>query len=730
MPTPEETPAVPPVVVDQVRQVVASADRAGQLRALFRLSQVGSTVAGPVFRLLADSGPDGPRLALEFLARHPTKLSPDLVRAALPVLADRSVPPAVRLAAAATLLNSVPDGPRAVGAVVRAATAGLSRSRALERMYQLQSRVETCDALDAQIAMSEGRVRLRCPRCPARLTRRELIPHLWHQHRLAYQHGQARDPHVLLDAAITTAATAGEADGIDHSFLLAAQYFPDSDPRQVLQALAARGASDPTQTDRLLDRAADEGAGLCPVCLSAVPDPVPSLPPPANVSDGRVAADGFAVDVTDTPGGRLVAVTVPGAAPARESVGAARRSPRQVAVLIALPLLLLAAAAVAVVPARFADPAWVGVWLGMVGWMAYLAVRLIHRPLPDRTARAVDLAWARLAPVVGRTPPAVRFLTRLARSSIGTGDPVARGGLVFELVQHAAVLAEKGAAYQQLLATARVLEVLDQGRIGRERVVGLVGVFDPFLRGELGPAYAEAAAETLLASDALWSGDAERLGVLVVGAAFENGLTPADLVTVGRYCPWFRRVALATPPDHLALLHAVWRGRNARPWAAVGDAATAFELARETPAAGRRILGESPDTLLRINVGNAAEAELGPVLVTARGVMAAGHTVADPATAVEIDRTSDGWRLRFGQHRLALSSRVPARLAEELRKWLKYRAATLIPEAERPAPRGPGTRAVGLLAPLAVVCPLCGARSVLRAGQVGTPWQGLANRPG
>lgn len=727
MPPPGEPPAVPPEVADLVRQVVAQPDRAGQLRVLLKLARVAAPYVGPVFHLLSDCSADGPRLALEFIARFPGKLPPDLVRAALPVLAERAVAVPVRLSAAAALLGSVPDEPRAVGAVVRAATAGLSRARALERMYQLQSRVETCEALDALVATSEGRVRLRCPRCPVRLTRRELIPHLWHAHRLLYQNGQARDPRVLLDAAVTTAATAGEADGIDHSYLLAAHYFPDSDPRQVLQALATRGAADPTQTDRLLDRAANEGAGLCPVCLSAVPDPIPALPPPANVSDGRISADGFAVDVRDSPGGRTVAVTVPGATPTFEPQGAVLRSPRQVAVLLALPLVILAVGAVAVVPPGYA--AWAGVWLGMLGWMAYFATLLILRPLPDRTERAVDLAWARLAPVVGRTPPAVRFLTRLARSSIGTGDPVARGGTVFELVQHGTVLADKGAVYQQLLATARVLEVLDQGRIGRERVVGLVGVFDPFLRGELGPAYAEAAAQTLLESDALPAGDAERLGVLVVGAAFENGLTPADLVTVGRYCPWFRRVVLSTAPDHLALLHAVWRGRNARPWAAVGDAATAFELARETPAAGRRILGQFPDTLLRVNVGDAVESELGPVLVTVRGVMAAGFVVADPSAVVELARSSDGWWLRFGPHRLALSSRVPARLADELRRWLKYRAATLITEAERPAPRGPGSRAVGLLTALAVACPLCGSRSILRAGQIGTPWQGLSNRP-
>jgi predicted RNA-binding Zn-ribbon protein involved in translation (DUF1610 family) len=732
MPSHDEPPAIPPAVAEFVRQAAAAADRPEQTRALLQLIQAvtTATVAGSVFRLLTRSGSGGLRLALEFLARLPWKIPADLIREATPHLTDRSIPLPVRLSAAAAILSSVPDEPRAVGTVVRAVTAGLTRSRALERMYQLQSRVEECEALDALVATSEGRVRMRCPRCPARLTRRELVPHLWHRHRLAFQNGQARDPRTLLDAVITAAAASRDVSEIDRAFLLTAHYFPEAGPRQVLQALAARGAYDPTQTDRLLKLAAEERAGLCPVCLTAMPDPVPQLPPPANASGGRVSADGYAVDVDDLPAGRTFTVTLPRARPNRRYDDPLRRSPRKIAALVALPLMLMAAAVVLIIPSRVAHPAWVAAWLGLVGWMVYLAVRLARRPLPDRTERAVELAWTKLAPLVGRTPPAVHFLTRLARASIGVGDVGERAALVFELVQHAAVLAEKGGPYQQFLAVVRVLEVLDQGRLGRERVAGLVGVFEPFLRGELGPAYAEAAAETVLTSDALPAGDMRRLGVLVVEAAFENGLVPTDLVTVGRFCPWFRRVILDARPDHLALLYAVWRGRNTRPWSAVGDAATVFELARETPAAGRRILAEFPDTLLRTEVGEAIEAEIGPVLVAARGVVVAGSVVADPDAAVDLARLPGGWRLQFGPHRFQLTSRISYRIVDDLRKWLKYRAATLLPEAERTPPRGTGLRAVGMVAPLAVACPLCGTRSVVRTGQIGTPWQALGGHQG
>jgi hypothetical protein len=729
MPPPEESPPIPPAVAELVRQAAAETDRPGQHRAVLKLARTATAAdAVQVFQALAMSDPDGPRLALDFVARLAVPIPPDLVHASLQALADRAVAVPARLAATAALLSSLPDEPRMIGPVVRAVTAGLSRSRALERMYQLQGRIETCEALDALAAAAEAKVRMRCPRCPGRFTRRELIPHLWHAHRLVFEHGNAREPRALLDAAISAAAASADAEGIDRSYLLAAHYYPDSDPRQVLQALASRGASDPTQTDRLLDRAEEDGAGLCPVCLSDVPDPVPPTPPPANASAGRVSADGYVVEVNDGSGGRFVTVTVPGADPVREPDAVRRRSPRQAAALAALPMLLLTVPAVLFVPARVADPAWVAVWLGLVGWMTYLAVRLIRSPLPDRTERATDLAWTRLAPLVGRTPPAVRFLTRLARASVGVGDPGGRAAVVFELVQHAGVLADKGGPYQQLLASVRVLEVMDQARLGRERVTGLVGVFDPFLRGELGPDYAEAAAEMVLGSAALPAGDARRLGVLVIGTAFENGLTPADLVTVGRFCPWFKRVVLDAGPGHLALLYAVWRGRNTRPWSAVGPAATAFELAHEQPTTGRRIFADFPDALLRADVGEAAEAEVGPVLVTARGVVVAGFAVADPDAPVELDRTSGGWRLQFGPHRIVTSGRVQPRLERELKGWLKFRAEVLFPEADRPDGRGTGPRASGMLGPLAVTCPLCGARSALRAGQIGTPWQALSGR--
>lgn len=716
---------LPPAAALLVRQAEAATDRAGQLRALTQLTRANPRHGAGIYRALAAMRPDGPRLALEFVTRYAGKLSRELIRTALPALADKAIAVPIRVAAAGTMLAAVPDDSRSVTPIVRAVTTGLPRSRVMERMLQLQSRVEKCDALDALVAASESKVRLRCPRCPARLTRRELIQHLWHQHRLVFDQGTARDPRTILDETISAAAEATESHEVDRTFLLTEYYYPDSSPHQVLQALAAR-SDDSTPTERLLAVVADENAGLCPVCLNAVPDPIPPLPPPAEVSDGRVSADGYEVLVADPPLGRVRSIATPGENPAREPEDGRRRSPRLVATFVAFPLLLIALVGAIAIPERFVNPIAIASGLVVVGWVAYLMMRMIRMPLRDRTERAVELAWQDLVPGVGRTPEAVRFLTRLCRASFDSRQATERRTEVFELTQQAAVLGTKGGAYAQLHAAVRLLEVFDLAQIGREKMPGLVEVFGHFLRGDATLGYAEATAEMVLTPGVLAIGDARRLGVMVIAAAFELGWVPSDLVTLGRFGPHFRKLILNARPEHLGLLYAVWRGREARPWSAAGEATSIFELVYEAPAEARSMLANDGDTVLRLHFAADVEAVLGTVLLTARGVTIADRSVTDADAAIEGIRTPNGaWRLQFGPHRFALEGRLPERAPEQLRGWVKLWAEKLSPAVTQSAGRGPGKRVVSMLAPLAVACPLCGMQSVVRTGRVGTPWQAI-----
>ena len=100
----------------------------------------------------------------------------------LPYLANPEIPPPLRIGAAARALKVLPDRDRPVRRIARALTTGLSRSRALERLWHLQHQVETCESLDRFIDEREKRLRLKCPRCDARLPRGEMVGHLWHVH--------------------------------------------------------------------------------------------------------------------------------------------------------------------------------------------------------------------------------------------------------------------------------------------------------------------------------------------------------------------------------------------------------------------------------------------------------------------------------------------------------------------------------------------------------------------
>lgn len=713
-----------PPLDELVRLVVSAPDRPTQHKALARLlkAAVGPAAVAAV-RGLAGSGPTGPRLALELAARLPDPVSVDVLPAVLPLLQDEQPIP-LKLSAGGKLLSAVPDDEKSVARVIQQLIAGLSPYRELERLTHLQNRVAKCDALDRMVAAAEARTTLKCPSCPAKLPRPKLIAHLWTQHQQTFAHGKAADPRGEVDATITAAATSPDPAALDHAFLLASHYYPDASPRMVFQALAARGNPDPTQTDRLLTRAADDRAGVCPVCLSAVPDPLPDLPPPADVSPGRVAADGFVAAVEDRPLGRVTILDTP-SGPLPSPPLDTRLPPRLAAVAWALPAFAVAAAAV-VVLAKVAPPVLVATVGLLLGWGVYWLVLSRRQPLSDRTDAATALVWGEFVPGIGRSPAAVRYLTRVCRAGLRAGDPADRTKPVFELVEHAAVLADKGGEYAQLLAVARVLQAWDGARLGREPVAGLVPVFEPFFRGEVPPAYVEAAAETLLDADTLSDGDLRRLGVGVVAAAFNAGLSPTDLMTVTRFCPGLRQLIGGAKPGDLGLQAAVWHGRVARPWGGLGEAATVFEVAHDTPAAGRRLLAAHPDLLFRLQFGEAAESALGPVLVTAKGVSLAGVTVADPDARVDLVQSVGGVRLAFGTHLIEPSGRLPARVADQLRGWLRYRTDKLLPLAEQLAARRSPDRVAALLAPLAVDCHLCGTRCVHRTGRLGTMWQAVA----
>lgn len=709
-----------------VRQAATAPVRAEQLRALDDLiTQMYPTPrTAAVFTALRNTGAEGTKRAMEFVARMPEPIPAGLLLLAAQVLQIRTTPVQLRLAVAGKLLASVPDTPQAVGPIVRSVTAGLSKSRTLERMIQLQGRVEKCGTLDDMVRAGERRVRWKCPKCPAKLTRPEFIRHLWAEHRLRFDRGAAYDPRGSVEAAVNAAAGGASPEAVESAFTATTFYFPEASFAQVLQGVASRrlraGAGVPAA---LLKAATEQSAGLCPSCLTAISDPIPPLPPPLSLGGGRLSGDGYSVQVTESALGHAATAETPDG-PLPLGADARQFSPRGFAVLVTTPLLLVVVLTVALMPMRWASPAWVAAGLSLVAWLVYWMARSARAPLPPADDRAVELMWDVIAPVVGRSRRAVRLLTRLCRVSAGAESSVDRVAKVWQWVEQAEVNADRSAAHAQFLAAVQVLQALDGVTFGKDKARGLVVAFGRFVRGEAGAVYAEALGEFVLTCGQLTSGDVARLSVLLTAEAFEAGLTPADLLRVVRFLPWVRRLLGRPTAAVLLYRHAVWRGRNTEPWASVGKADSIFELASSSPAAARRVLTAHPDALLKVTLPDNADRDLGDTVLTPNGLLVGGKVLADPDSEFLLSRSASGsgWWLVMGAERVTLGRKLTTDVAGVLREWVRYWAKKLVPQAEALADRSSGARVAKLLAAAAVTCPLCGAGCVCRAGKLGDPW--------
>jgi predicted RNA-binding Zn-ribbon protein involved in translation (DUF1610 family) len=673
------------------------------------------------FQLLLAIKPNGSRLALEYVARIPEPIPPAILLFTAQVLQDRGNPIVIRVVVAGKLLGSLPDTPLAVGPVVRSVTAGLSRSRTLQRMIELQSRVETCNSLDRMVEAYERQVKLKCPKCKVKLGRAAFIRHLWDQHRLTFERGLSVDTRPLVEQAVQTAASTDDPAAVDRVFDISPHYYPTSTPVQVLQAVASRqmlaGLPVPDTLTRI---AADLKAGLCPTCLNPVPDAIVPVPPALAVGPARLSGDGYAVEVTDSATGRTVSMRTP-----KEEwtePPATRFDPRVFGVIVAAPVLAFGVLAVFLAPARF-PPLLVALGAALLGWLVYFIIRYTRRPLPLAAGVAIDSAWQELMPKIGGRKSAARWLTRLCRASIDRGNSLDRGKQVYELVDQSAVWVDHGGVYLQLFAAARILQVCDGVPLGKEKVNELVGLFEPFFLGELPAGYAEAAAEIIQSDRLLQPADARRLSVRLMAIAFDATYSPIDLVRVLGFLPHLR-VLFGTPSaEMLKLAYAVWRGRNTEPWASIGKAVTIFELAKSAPGACRKLLANHPDALLRISLPDSAERELGEVVLTPRGIVAAGKILADPDQTAELQRSprGSGWMLAIGAHRINLDRKLDWNVVDLLMKWMRYRVEKLLPQANS-ADRTSPDRFRRVLTPLVRTCTLCGADSVCRTGRVGEPW--------
>ncbi len=689
-----------------------------------RLDDLARDAATPADRLAVANaflaaGPGGRVAALEWLLRWTGLVPPPLVIAYLPRLADATVPAPLRLAAAARLLSLIPDRLPVVRPLAKALTAGLSPLRGLDRLRQLQHRLDASNALDQLIDRKELRVKVVCPRCAVRLPRVVMVEHLWHDHRLFLDGGKVLTPDALLDRFRKRYADRGDPAALDRAWLAATAFDPAADPLETLRAWLAGGDPTGRELDPLLDRARERGAGLCPECFTGVPAAYPPLGPPLAVGHGRLAGDGYAVEVGTSGWLRTLRVTTPDGVTRDGPDGGHALGPRAAATLAALVPALLA-----VVAAGLWSPTAVGV-LFVVAAVVYAAVRLTRRPPPDPDRRAVDAAWTVLARRLVDRGSGPLFLARLARTSLGRGSHARRAGVLRSLLAWADGVADGADETLPLAASAHVLRVDDGGRMGRDRLAGVADLVAGVFKGDRPLPFAEYALATYLdRPDPPTAGERRRLRVLLIGAAFDAGLKARDLLAVSAVAPAVGR-ATATEPAHLlGLLYGVWATRNRPRPDAVERMETVFDVCRNSPTLAAGWLDSFPDLLTVYRPDPMFEHDLGPVFICGRGVAVGRQYVSNPAAEVSVGRPpswSRGSELTVGTRRFALRHRPTVEDRNAIRGLLHFRHDVLLPFVENYLEPHAPAALDRLLEPLGKPCPRCGMACVAVPGEVGVP---------
>jgi hypothetical protein len=701
----------PRLTFGELAKQALAADPAARTALLIQLARGTRTSeqVAAVADLLLAGGKPGPAVALEWLPRVRPVLPDPLIARVVPLLSDRTIPASLRVVAAARLIRDLPDRAEAVRPVVRAITTGLSPLRGLERLRHLQHQVDRGRALDVLIDRREQRVKMDCPRCRVHLPRMEMVKHLWHAHGVFLDHGKVRGPARLADDLKSQHASTGDPTALDRAVLLAGP-----ERTEMLRHWVIGSTPPADDTAPLLAAAEERRAGLCPGCLTELPAPVRPLPPPLALADGRLAGDGYAVEVGGASWFRVLRVETPErelrSGPDRKRLLA----PRGVATLAALVVLLGAAAAALFIPRGVVVPFVVVFWGLVAASAVYTFFVFVRRPLPSADDRAVDAAWAVLARRLIQKDRDLRFLTRLCRTSLGRGDPVERVGVLTRVVESAAKDAPDSEASLRLLAAAQVLQIEDGGR---DRLAAIAGLAADGFRGHWPVTFAEYVADAFSPRDPT---DPVRLRVLLIAAAFDGGLRPRDLIDLWAAAPALRRTMAVEPLHRLGLLYGLWALRHTKRWERVAPAETVFDLGRT--AAGGRLLKQYPDLLLAHYPDPDTESDLGPVLVCGRGVVVGGAMTSDPDADVRVMKAArGGYEVVFGRHRLKVERRPPDSFSDVLRGWLKFRATVLLPYIDGYLEPGAPEVTNRVLGPFRVRCERCGSESVVAVGKIGTP---------
>jgi hypothetical protein len=697
-----------PHLVGLLRTAVEAASVPSRQKALAAIATTltANGDADRFIRSLAhDMDPVARRLALDLMAHLQNPPDRALISTVRPILRDRRIAIADRLAAAISLFQAA--RPATAERVLRDFAAGFGHGRFLRRRSTLRKRFVKGQrrrmrrVFDRFTARMAGRVRFGCPKCGAKLPRKEMSRHLWERHRLVLSGGRVHLPWRMIDHW-----AAGEGGS------------PANAHRRLLRL---GGAADDPSLAALREDADRSGAGLCPHCFALLSLDQATFPAaddfgPLTLSHGRLAGHGFALGLRNSLIGPRLRVETPRSVVYNGPAPALPTKPRPSHRWSVFPFVLVAIVAATVLP-----PSWaLATTLVSLLFAVFVMVRLHAGEPDDRPDQVVDHAWQLVVPGLRLDEAGcgdADFLAGLAITSMRFGDSIVRDKPLQRAVVNLTAAVRAGTARPAHLAALQRLQIADAEQVGGDPVVAAAAAVGPCLAGELTPA----AASLILTNDLIgdWArGELARLRILLVARAFAAGLGVWDVIALGSAVPALGRVLHSDDVDGLARLRILWDSRGSRPWKQCGPAATAFELAKY-PMLGGQHLEAAPDLLLFQPLPAGGD----PVYLLAcgRGLIIGGQLIHDWPTRIEsrpLPRSKGGgYEVRFGPNTVQIHS-SPSEFVRRIEVWADYLFGEFLPWIGNALTR-PGDGSPGQLTRLTVTCPECRTAFLGRRGGPG-----------
>jgi hypothetical protein len=622
----------------------------------------------------------GQSLALEVCSRIGAPAAADTLTALLGLLDQKELPRRSRENAVMALLRSAGTDQRRSADYLRAYVNQSNKKRGIEKLQHLEQRFGHAPAIDLVTQELEDEIRMSCPRCPTELRKKDMVAHLWDQHRLLLDGQRVREPWRVIEDWVVDYGLEKDQQVLARCRNLALRDDPDMGLAKLQRMLYQRGLRDRELLNELRAQAKTRKASLCPHCCASVPMRDARRIKPLRVDESRLEGHEYVIELSERglmPSLRIESpdeILYRGREPGRwlTRVGGA--------LVFMLPITGVAYGLVAGLSGN--EYAW---WLtalpalgvGLIG--AGLVYLVWPNPGPVKP-RLLNAAWSLLVPEMMRNDMEARdwaFLHGLAELSGETRQVKLNQDQLLECAEEASEAARTDPTALACLNALTGRCLIDMCAAKEDPCDMVVTLATECFQGKLALSFLSDLLEVFHGRErAGWKkSDLNRLTMLVADAAFNADLSLDDWLNIGRAFPVAGAVLNLESRWHWLQFLLIWSWRDRKPWEKASPALTMLELA-QSPEDHEDVLAYYPDALLFVSEAHLVVGSKG---IWIEGVCVTAYTAK---TEISVERSGDGYELEIGSLTIRCAENPRPHL-DVIKRWLRYWFLDFTPSLQR-----------------------------------------------